>query len=240
MSLHVYVLVWLCQAESPKTCVSVCALGVQAKFVWVFLPCYGSDFTWKKKLLSSSTGPPSSGQNKLPKADPSCLPSLRLSGDFNHSALCQGPSTSSCCSLFRGLAFFQYLPPFWLMLFTLTPHVCWFACHRGTKWTPRYSATCLSSSSLCCVFIVWRIKNCLRCACWRPSCSALTTPEPCHAFDCATVSIYPFRGSCPHTDWQWLFLFDVLVTFLRCMRGINVWQKFIFGVSLLLNSIFSA
>lgn len=90
------------------------------------------------------------------------------------------------------------------------------------------------------VFIVWRSKNCLRCAYWRPSCSALITLEPCHAFDCATVSVYPFHGSCPRIDWQCLFLFDVLVTFLRHIREINVWQKFIFGVSLLLNSIFSA
>lgn len=34
--------------------------------------------------------------------------------------------------------------------------------------------------------------------------------------------------------------FDVLVNFLHCVRGIDVRQKFIFGVFLLLNSIFSA
>lgn len=55
------------------------------------------------------------------------------------------------------------------------------------------------------------------------------------------VSIRPLPGGRPHVDWQCLFLFDVLVTFLlRRVRGIDVRQKFIFGVSLLLNSIFSA
>lgn len=72
-------------------CVLSCACMCVRSQRGSFLPCYGSSFIWRwgrreKKVLSSRTGPPSSGQNKLPKADPSCLPSLPLSGDFNHSA----------------------------------------------------------------------------------------------------------------------------------------------------------
>lgn len=64
------------------------------------------------------TGPWSSGQNKLPKADPSCLPSLPLSGDFNHSAealLCAKAALRAhlLSSVFiYAPGFFVYLPPF--------------------------------------------------------------------------------------------------------------------------------
>lgn len=133
-------------------------------------------------------------------------------------SLCQGPSTSSRSTRRTGLL---PVPP---------PPFGWCS-SRGRLVSARLWRT-VPPASLClsCVSIAWRISTCLRCACWRPPCSALTTPEPCHASDCATVSIDPFRGSCPRIDWRCSFLFDVLVTFLRRTREINVWQKFIFGV----------
>lgn len=128
--------------------VHVCVLGYRAGFFSALLRL--RFHTGEQTVPSSPTGPLSSGQNKLPKAHPSCLPSRPLSGDFNHlaEAACQGPSSSSSSSLFRGAAFFVYLPPFWPKLFNLTPDVRWSARHRRTKRTPHYSAACLSCLSV--------------------------------------------------------------------------------------------
>lgn len=66
-------------------CVHVCVLGVHAGFFCLVSACVSHGKKWNRSYLPQ-TGPPSSGQNKLPKADPSCLPSPPLSGDFHHSA----------------------------------------------------------------------------------------------------------------------------------------------------------
>lgn len=112
ISLHVCVLVWLSRWRSEGAvcvfkCACVCARsrsgggGVSALFRFVF----HVGKKWNRSHLPQ-IGPPRSGQKDLPKADPSCLPSLPLSGDFSSlgwgRTLCQSPSSNSSFSLFRG------------------------------------------------------------------------------------------------------------------------------------------
>lgn len=227
ISLHVCVLVWLSRWRSEgAVCVFKCACvwarsrsgGVCVSALFRFVFHVGKK--WNRSHLPQ-IGPPRSGQKDLPKADPSCLPSLPLSGDFHHlaeDALCAKAPLQTHLSLYsEDLCVFT----------TFLAHVthfdasCLLIClsQENEKKSPLQCHLPLLSLS---VFIVRRIKNCLR------LCSALMTPEPCRAFDCATVSIQPLRGGHPQVDWQCLFFFDVLVTFLRRTRGNYVWQKFYF------------
>lgn len=115
----------------------------------------------------------------------SCLPSLPLSGDFHHSA------EAALCAKAPHQAHFPFYSEHWS-----------FSCiyHLFLADVIHFDASCLlqeKNSPLQChlpllslsVVIVWRSKNCLR------SCCALMTPDPCRAFDCATVlSILPLYG----------------------------------------------
>lgn len=160
-------------------CVSVC-VSVRSRsrvFSCLVLVSHG-----KKWNIFPQTGPPSSGQNKLPKADPSCLPSLPLSGDFHHSAeaaiRAKAPlifirSSSCICHLFLA-------------------DVIHFDASRLSQGIP--PLRCHSPLSSLCVFIVWRNQeNCLR------SCCALTTPEPCCAFFGPCYSFHPTSPEVIHT-----------------------------------------
>lgn len=124
-------------------------------------------------------------QKPTPAAFPLCLFQEILITRLRLLSVPRPPSSNSSSSLLRGL-FFLYLPPF-LADVTHSDTSCLLILPitRERKELPT-SATCLSCL---CVFIVWRIRSCLRCAHRRPSRSASKTPEPCRAFDCATVSI---------------------------------------------------
>lgn len=178
----------------------------------------------KKWVLSSPNRSSEIGLESPAKSRPQ-LPSLsasfrRFSSLGWGCTLCQSPSSNSSLSLFRGPLCIYYLfcscYSLWRLMFADLPVT------RERKEVP----TTMPPASLVsqCFHSVkkWRIKNCLR------LCSALMTPEPCRAFDCATVSIQALRGGHPQVDWQCLFFFDVLVTFPRRTRGNDVWQKFYF------------
>lgn len=200
---------WKCVCLTG-VCVCVCRESKQGFFFALLRLVFhmGKKVEW---VLSPTTGPPSSGQNKLPKADPSCLPSLPLSGDFNHSVeaaiWAKAPplplyseDRSSLC-MYHLLADGIHSDTSCLLIWSFIKPVT----REWNKLSPPPLQCHLHLLSLC-VFIVWRIKNCLRCAFRRPSCSALITPEPCCAFDCATVSIRPLHEGHPRVVWQCLFL----------------------------------
>lgn len=84
ISLHVCVLVWLCHVES-LTGLYVCFCMLVRSQSRVF--CLVLALSSRGKKWNISPRPVhQSGQIKLPKANPSCLPSLPLSGVSHHSA----------------------------------------------------------------------------------------------------------------------------------------------------------
>lgn len=126
----------------------------------------------------------SSGQNDLPKADPSCLPAPPLSGDSHHWA------EDALCAKAPPPAHLPLYSADWssLCISTFSAHVTHFdasrlliCLSRDTEQAPTAVPPALLSLS---VFIVWRIRSCLR------SCSALMTPKPCCAF-VLCYSIHP-------------------------------------------------
>lgn len=150
ISLHVCVLVWLYHVESLKG-LYVCVIGV---CVCVFEESEQgfSALFWllfhmgKKKVEQVLSSPKpvhrSCVQKKAAKKSRPQLPSP--SASFRRfSSLHSVPRLP----LFKLILLFIH-PPFWLMLITLTPHVCWFARHKRKKRTPHYSATCLSCISV--------------------------------------------------------------------------------------------
>lgn len=142
------------------------------------------------------------------------LPSLSASD--SELRMCQGPSSNSSLFLFRERSFSVHRPLFGPVLHTHCNASCSLTLmSQETKRSPHCSATCLSRLGVS----MLRIENCLR----------LT-----HCFT-AFWLCYTFHQ---WLDWQCLFFFDGVVTFLCQMTGNAVWQKFIFGVSLLLNGIF--
>lgn len=164
--------------------VYACVRSRSRVFHALFWACVSHGEKVEFVLSSPRTGPPSSGLNKLPKADPSCLPSLPLSGDFHHSAeavLCAKATLQTHQPLYSEDR--SSLCIYHLFLADVINFDA--SCLSQEKNSPLQCHLPLSSLS---VFIVWRSKNCLR------SCCALTTPEPCRAFDCATISIKPLHG----------------------------------------------
>jgi len=154
------VLVRLCHAESLTGlvgvcfCVHVCVTSQSRVFCPV--PAPGSH---GKKWICSHIPLLSSEQTKLPKADPSCLPSLPISGDFNHlhsvpRPLLEAHLHSENRSNFRVLFYH-------LLLLTSTPLLCCFVHH----W--RKEKTKSNKPPLCChlplflAFIMWGIRKCL-------------------------------------------------------------------------------
>lgn len=142
------------------------------------MPCIGLCFTWEKVERVLSSLKRSSGQNDLPKADPSCLPAPPLSGDSHRSA------EDALCAKAPPPAHLPLYSADWSSLCTshLWAHVAHLICLSQTLHNepPLQCHPPLLSLS---VFMVWRIKSCLR------SCSALMTPEPC----CAFVLCYSIR-----------------------------------------------
>lgn len=116
---------WKCVCLTG-VCVCVCVRSRSRVF---FLPCYGSCFTWGKKWNESYLPQPvhrapvrTSCQKPTPAAFPLCLfqeiliTRLRLQSEPRPLLFLFTQRTALLC----------VCTTFWLMVFTLTPHVCWF------------------------------------------------------------------------------------------------------------------
>lgn len=168
-------------------CARVCDRSGSRVFL-NFLPCLGFCVSRGKKWNRSylpQTGPPERSAKSRPQ-----LPSLKGFHGSAEDALCAKAPLHTHLSLYSEGR--SSLCVYHLFGSCYSLRRLMFADLPATNETirrPHYSAACLSRLSV--LVVVWRIKNCLRLR------SALMTPEPCCAFDCATVSIQPRCGGRP-------------------------------------------